>query len=254
LTVRLVRWLAYHPQTSDFELAGTEPAMIFVSSNGGDTWQERPEVAQMRDRYGWSLPYSPRAGAVRGFAMLGERGYAAVEDGCVLVTDDGAGHWQLVQGSRGYPDHQPQAGWVHSDVHSIAVHPSSADLVYAPTGGGFYRSLDGGQIWQPTYRSCYCRACWVDPQDFEHILLGPADGVDYNGRIEETRDGGSSWHAANSGLDTPWPRTMVERFTPAGDRLLAVLSDGRLVASYKEQWEWQQILPEEGSIRAVAPL
>ena len=37
---------------------------------------------------------------------------------------------------------------IHPDVHSIEVHPSSPDLVYAPTGGGFFRSLDGGQTWK----------------------------------------------------------------------------------------------------------
>src|ERR687885_526408 len=34
LTVRHVRWLAYHPAISDREFAGTEPAGIFVSHDG----------------------------------------------------------------------------------------------------------------------------------------------------------------------------------------------------------------------------
>src|SRR5258708_37296452 len=34
LTQRHVRWLPYHPDLSDFEVAGTEPAGIFVSRDG----------------------------------------------------------------------------------------------------------------------------------------------------------------------------------------------------------------------------
>src|SRR3972149_3407156 len=35
LTTRHVRWLANHPDISDFEFAGVEPAGIFVSRGGG---------------------------------------------------------------------------------------------------------------------------------------------------------------------------------------------------------------------------
>src|SRR6266487_1397650 len=47
LTARHVRWMAYHPDISDFEFAGTEPANIFVSHDGGGTWRACPEVAQL---------------------------------------------------------------------------------------------------------------------------------------------------------------------------------------------------------------
>src|SRR5512136_1477878 len=56
LTHRHVRWLAYHPDISDREFAGTEPAGIFVSHDGAQTWRQCPEVAQSRDQHGWMLP------------------------------------------------------------------------------------------------------------------------------------------------------------------------------------------------------
>src|SRR5437870_5081977 len=43
LTQPHVRWLAYHPDISDFEVAGTEPAGIFVSRDGARTWHACPE-------------------------------------------------------------------------------------------------------------------------------------------------------------------------------------------------------------------
>jgi len=37
---------------------------------------------------------------------------------------------------------------IHPDVHSITVHRTSSDLVTAATGGGLYRSADGGRNWK----------------------------------------------------------------------------------------------------------
>ena len=247
-----VRWLAYHPDHSDFELAGTEPAGIFASRDGGATWRGAPEVEALRDQHRWFLPYSPGAGCVRGFAFHGQRIYAAVEVGGLLRSDDGAGTWRLVDGSDGNPDLAgPDEPLIYPDVHSILVHPSSPDLLLAPTGGGLYRSTDGGAHWEHVY-DCYVRAAWVDPADPRHILLGPADNVDRLGRIEATRDGGENWTLASGGLPVPWPHTMVERFVPHGDEMLAVLNEGQLLAATIGEWQWRTLVPEIPGINAAA--
>jgi len=140
---------------------------------------------------------------------------------------------------------------IHPDVHSITVHPSSPDLVTASTGGGLFRSHDGGKSWNCLYR-CYCRAAWVDPADPFHILLGPADGVSKGGRIEESHDGGVSWAHATMGLDVPWPRKMVERFFQTGGELFALLSNGDLLSTGLEAIIWTRQLPGSGNITSLA--
>jgi photosystem II stability/assembly factor-like uncharacterized protein len=254
LTVRHIRWMAYHPDTSDLEFAGTEPAGIFVSRDGAATWRECTEVARLRDAHKWFLPYSKQAGCIRGFAFHGSRAYAAAEVGGALRSDDGGETWRLAEGSNGDPSFDtPPAPLIYPDVHSIAVHPSSPDSVYAPTGGGYYASQDGGRSWELLY-DCYCRAVWVDANDPLHQILGPADNVDANGRIEETRDGGWTWRAASQGLVVPWPHHMVERFVQVGDELLAVLSHGTLLSTPLASLKWRQILPEMPNIHAVAAM
>jgi photosystem II stability/assembly factor-like uncharacterized protein len=246
-----IRWLAHHPEVSDFEFAGTEPAGIFISHDGAESWVESADVASLRDRYHWFLPYSPEAGCVRGFAFHGSRIYAAVEVGGVLRSDDSGGSWRLPEGSDGNPDLKgPPEPLIYPDLHSIHVHPSSPDLVFAPTGGGFYRSLDGGKTWKQLY-DCYCRAAWIDPADPDHILLGPADGVERNGRIEETRDGGRTWRPASGGLAVPWPAHMVERFAHIGTDLFAVLSNGQLILTDLASLDWKIILPEVKDVNTV---
>jgi photosystem II stability/assembly factor-like uncharacterized protein len=254
LTERHVRWLAFHPDISNCEFAGTEPAALFVSRDGGESWAERPEVAELRDQFGWWLPYSPEAGCVRGFAFHGQRLYAAVEVGGVLRSDDGGESWALAAGSDGDPSLSgPPEPLVYPDVHDIAVHPSDPDLVFAATGGGFYRSDDGGTTWALLY-DCYCRALWLDPDDPAHIVFGPARYVGAGGRIEATRDGGQTWHLASDGVDVPWSRTMPERLRQIDDELFAVLDDGRLLVAPLATIQWKYILKDAGSVNALTAM
>jgi len=251
---RHIRWLAYHPDQSNLVFAGTEPAAIFFSQDGGNSWNECREVADLRNQHGWFLPYSSEAGCVRGFAFSGSRGYAAVEVGGVLCSDDNGASWRLVDGSDGNPSlDRPPEPLVYPDLHSIQIHPSSPDLVDAPTGGGFYRSTDGGRVWKLLY-DCCCRAAWTDPADSAHIILGPADDVDSIGRIEETRDGGQSWNLATEGLTVPWQRTMVERFAQISSELFAVLSNGELLVTQLSAMEWRRIMPGVENVNAITAM
>ena len=257
LSILYVRWLACRMGSEGLLLAGTEPAGIFVSDDGANSWLAPPEVFELRDKHGWFLPYSPEAGCVRDFAFADpnsdpNRLYAAVEVGGVLVSYNSGETWQLVDGSDGNPDlSRSYDVTIHPDVHSITVHPSSPDLITAPTGGGLYRSEDGGKTWHHLY-STYCRAAWVNPDNPQHIIFGPADGVSRNGRIEESHDGGKTWHNASSGTDAPWPRHMVERFYQVDNQLLAILSNGELWSTRLDKVDWNRTLSEVEGVRSVA--
>lgn len=252
LTHPHIRWLAFHPEISDFELAGTEPAGIFISRDGGDSWRGCEEVTALRDQFKWWLPYSPEAGCVRGFALHGRRAYAAVEVGGVLRSEDGGLTWGLAPGSDGEPAfREPRPGFIHADVHSVEVHPASADWLFAPTNAGFYRSTDGGETFEMINRYGYTRACWPDPADARHILLGPARNVDTDGTVLESRNGGETWHEATAGLTLPWPHHMVERFTLIGEEVFAVLSNGEVFATRPEAIAWKPVLPEVEGVNAV---
>ena len=252
LRLRHVRRLAFHPDVSDLEFAGTEAAGIFVSRDGGDRWQECPEVSALRERFGWWLPYSPGAGCVRGFAFHGQRAYAAVEVGAALRSDDGGITWALAPGSDGQPRFgEPAANHVHPDVHSIEVHPGHADRVLAPTGGGFYGSADGGRTWRKLYDDCYVRAVWLDPADPNHMILGPSNGPDGSqGRIEETGDGGKTWQL----LAGPWSFNMVERFAQVDRTLFAVMSGGGLYAASLDTLSWEPVLADVTGVNDLASM
>jgi len=233
-----VRALAGFPDTPETLLVGTEPAAVLISRDGGEAWAEADDVARLRDAHGWSLPYSPAAGCIRGFALTGERVYAAAEVGGVLRSDDAGATWQLLDGD------------VHADVHDLAGHLGDPDLVYAATGGGRYRSYDGGQSWD-FVGDGYTRAVWADPERPEVVLTGPARYVGAMGRVERTTDGGDTWALAADGFKVPMS-DMIERLVGAGSHVLALTSEGALYTAKRGIWMWHPLGLGLAPVRAVA--
>lgn len=233
-----VRSLGVDPDSPDIILVGTEPAAVSVSRDSGDTWAEAPDVARLRDEHGWSLPYSPAAGCIRGLAVFGDRVYAAAEVGGVLRSDDAGATWRLMKGD------------VHSDVHDVTGHHRYPDVIHAATGGGRYRSQDGGQSWK-SVGDGYTRAVWTDPERPEILLTGPARYVGAMGRIERTIDGGDSWTLASDGLSVPMS-DMIERFVGAEPYVYAVTSGGDFYAAKRGLWMWHALELGVAPVRAVA--
>jgi photosystem II stability/assembly factor-like uncharacterized protein len=255
LGVRHVRALSAAPQSPDDPgtdrlWAGTEPAAIWLSHDGGETWLEAPDVARLREAHDWSLPYSPAAGCVRGFALGADaapdpetapsmdRLYAAAEVGGVLRSDDAGATWRLL------------AGGVHADVHDLVTHPALPDWVYAATGGGCYRSRDGGLTWERIAEG-YTRAVWLDPDRPETMLVGPARYVGALGRVERSTDGGDTWALASDGFKVPMS-DMIERFVSAGSHVLALTSAGELYTAKRGIWMWHPLDLGLSPVRAVA--
>lgn len=247
MTIRHVRWLERHPDQPGLIFAGTEPAGIFVSRDGGETWHGRIEVEEQRDRRKWYLPYSPLAGCVRGFSFNGDRGYGAAEVGGILRSDDRGDTWYLVGDGGGT---SPPEGEDADDVHSVEVHPTSPDLVFAATGGGLFRSLNGGKSWAALY-DCYCRDVWVDPENADRMIFSPATRKGWHGTVLSTGDGGKTWEGGAGGLEVPWFGKMVERFARAGDEIFAVRSDGALYVSPLTHLTWSPFTPHIEGVSAV---
>ena len=170
-----------------------------------------------------------------------------------MFSDDRGEHWRLVNGSNGDPRVEEPTGKIHVDVHSVVVHPDGPDEVFAATAGGLYQSRDGGDTWVNLYPA-YVRDLHVDRGLIQHIVHGPADGVARGGRIEETFDGGRTWLAAAFGLETPWPRRMVERFARFDIFLLAVLSDGEVYAATPPKLVWERVLERFPHVKALSQM
>jgi photosystem II stability/assembly factor-like uncharacterized protein len=226
----------------DAELAGTEPARVFRSRDGGSSWAELEGVARIPGNEEWFLPYSPRAGAARNAYVTGERMLVAAEVAGLLRSDDGGATWAC----------EPVDG--DEDVHHVTGHPEDPDLLYVALGsaslhargghhGGIARSRDGGHTWE-RIETDYTRATIVPPARPDLLLAGPARRVGRDGRIVSSSDGGDTWERAGDGLDD-----MVELFVAAPDgAILAICSRGRLLRAEPGAWSWSSPLPADADV------
>jgi photosystem II stability/assembly factor-like uncharacterized protein len=234
------------------ELAGTEPARVYRSSDGGRSWEELEGIRRIPGHEQWFLPYSPRAGAARNAYVSGDRLLVAAEVAGLLRSDDGGRTWIC----------EPVAG--DEDVHHVTAHPDDSDLLYVSLGtasltrregrhGGIARSRDGGRTWEKV-ETDYTRATIVPPARPDLLLAGPAPRVGRGGRIVVSDDGGDSWQPAGDGIDVPMA-DMVELFVPAPDgTVCAICSGGRLLRASPDDWSWSSMLPPDAgvSVKSVA--
>jgi photosystem II stability/assembly factor-like uncharacterized protein len=227
-----IRAITFKPNEPRTLFVGTEPARVFRSEDHGDSWTDLG-IRNLPGSDEWFLPYSPRGGAVRSLVTHPLQPgliYGGLEQGGVLKSTDGGDSWTIAENG------------VDADVHSLSAHPGDARLVFAATGGGTYRSRDGGEQWERLIRD-YTRAVLVHPLEPSRIFAGPAREVGEEGRIEESRDGGDSWHPAAQGLDVPMD-DMVESFVfhpTLPGTLLAVLSDGSVHHTDLKAIFWQPL-------------
>jgi hypothetical protein len=67
-------------------------------------------------------------------------------------------------------------------------------------------------------------------------------------------DGGKTWRPIMAGLQALWPGHMVDRFVQVEDELLAVLSNGQLLAASLATLAWRPLLPTAQGANAVTYL
>jgi photosystem II stability/assembly factor-like uncharacterized protein len=240
--LRFVRAIAFSPNIADTLYVGTEPANIYQSTDGGDTWHDLG-IRALPGSESWSLPYSPRAGAVRTIALHpAEPGliYAGVEQGGVLKSVDAGETWTITRSG------------VHPDIHTLAVHPEAPQVLFAATGGGVYRTRDGTETWERLIDG-YARAVAIHPIVPEVVFAGPARRVGHEGRILASEDGGDTWTLAARGLEIPM-LNMVESFVMESELpndVLAVTSQGRLLRSRIDHIRWRPVVTGLPFVRSV---
>jgi len=237
-----IRAIAFDPHDPLTVYAGTEPANVLRSTDGGDTWLDLG-LRTLPGAEHWSLPYSPRGGAVRTLTLHPGRPslvYGGVEQGGLIKSTDGGLTWTIT------------ADGVHRDVHHVAVHPLDADQVLVATGGGLFRSSDGGLTWVRLLGE-YIRAVLIHPLTPEWVLAAPARYVGRQGRILASLDGGNTWAPAGEGLAQPMD-DMVEAFVlhPDYSKVFAVRDNGHVIHSRIEPLAWEGLEPDIGDVRSLA--
>jgi photosystem II stability/assembly factor-like uncharacterized protein len=194
----------------DTVYAGVEDAALFRSVDGGQTWQELPELRSAKGHL-----WQPGAGGMCLHTIVldpnnPERIFVAISAAGVFRSDDAGKSWRPA--NRGlksqYELPDPDAEVGHC-VHRIAMHPSRQNVLFMQKHWDVLRSDDAGESWHeisgnlPTdfgfpidVHAHEPNTIYVVPikSDSEHI---PPDG---KLRVYRSQTGGNEWEALTKGL------------------------------------------------------
>lgn len=251
--------------------AGTIPGGLFVSDDGGDSWELNRPLWNHESRGGdlfsgdatsenrwWGTPASIDYGVFEpGIHSIvidprdPDHIHVAVSSAGVLETTDGGNTWAgRNQGMRVDYLPDPEAEWGH-DPHFVTACPDQPDHYWQQNHFGVYYSNDGAQTWKkvsmpevwvhfgfPIAADAHDgRTAWIVP------ARGDAERMAINGGlfVARTTDGGKSWQSFRKGLPQENAYDIVLRhgLDIAGDCLCFGSTTGNVYLSEDRGETWQ---------------
>jgi serine/threonine protein kinase len=254
------------PHDPDTLYCGVEPAALFESHDGGESWALNRALFEHPHRARWL----PSNGGLALHTIMPDpsdplRMYVAISTGGVYRTCDGGHSWTAQ--NRGVrvtfaPNKYPEFGQC---VHKIAMHPTRPERLFLQNHWGIYRSDDGAETWIDIANgvpSDFGFAIVVHPANPDWVYTVPVESDEFrcscDGRLRvyRTRNAGASWEALTRGLPQKSAYETVLR-----DAMTTDLCDptgiyfgtrsGQLFVSCDAGRSWQRIAESFPSILCV---
>jgi hypothetical protein len=202
-------------------LCGVEPAALFRSGDGGDSWEMVPGISNHEHARKWN----PGNGGLCMHTILraGKRVHLGISTGGHYLSDDGGETFRASNNGVGagfMPDPYPEFGQC---VHKIAGHKDAPGRLYMQNHGGWadwtgpggprpdigvLRSDDHGQTWRSIAKglpSDFGFPILVHPHDPDTVYVLPLEGATRTcpggaPAVWRSENGGDSWSRLGKGL------------------------------------------------------
>ena len=278
-SVHSVFWLTPgHADEPGVWYAGGTPQGLFISGDGGatwdpvdgwndhpmwETWAEWPEQNTPDGSMLHSIIIDPRDASHM---------YIALSSGGVFESTDRGGDWKPLNAGcevAFLPETEPEFG---HDPHCVRLHPLQPDRLYQQNHCGIYRMDRSDARWvrvgnnMPTDVGDIGFPIELHPRDPDIAWVFPMDGTDVwprtspDGRpaVYRTSDAGESWTRCDNGLpSTAWFTVKRQAMTVDQQPTIGVYfgtTSGEIWASVDEGDSWQCIashLPEIYSLECA---
>ena len=194
----------------DTVYAGAEDAALFVTKDGGTTWNELPGLRNHHTASEWN----PGAGGLCLHTIIldpkdQDRITVAISSSGTFRTDDGGKTWKAINhGLRSNHIPDPDAEIGHC-VHHVAMHPERPQVLFMQKHWDVMRSDDGGDNWReisgnlPTDFGFVVDINANDP-DTVYVLPITSDSHHFvpegKLRVYRSKSGGDEWEPLTKGL------------------------------------------------------
>jgi photosystem II stability/assembly factor-like uncharacterized protein len=234
--------IALDPSDPDIIFAGTRPAALFRSQDGGRSWQKlAAEIAEECPNV-----RVPRVTALTVDPSDHRIVWAGIEVDGVRRSRDGGDSWTRIAGGLDDPD-----------IHDIAVSVNGGRTVLTSTPREIFASSDAGETWQgcgvgKAFRLPYCRGLALRTDDAKTLFVATGDGAaGSTGAIQRSQDGGHSWEALNLPVVPNSPIWAFATHPADPGRILACSHYGEIFASANGGDAWTKLPREFTEIRSL---
>jgi len=234
--------VAFDPADPEIIFAGTRPAALFRSADGGRHWDKlRADMAEECPNV-----RIPRVTALTVDPSDHRVVWAGVEVDGVRRSRDGGESWTRITGGLNDPD-----------IHDTAVSINGAKTVLTSTPREIFASTDGGESWRGLgvgkhFLLPYCRSLALKADDPKVLFVATGDGaIGSTGAIQRSKDAGQSWEALPLPVKPNSPIWSFATHPANPDRILACSHYGELFASHDAGDSWIQLGREFAETRAL---